>query len=275
MRALAEFVMKDRRRAIIAVLLLGLLPMVNLLSPVVVGLTLLRKGVNEALAVLVWALLPMGAYAYIGDAIPLILLLSVTGLAAVLRQTQSWELTLSGAMLVGLSVEAYLLLRPELLDLLFQQLDAYMAANRIEGLPIDELRASLTSLLAVTYGALAALQLMLARWMQAALYNPGGFRQEFHSLRIGKKVALMLVAITLGASAGVLPASWVVYSTLPLLFAGIALVHGVVALRQMPGAALTVFYAVMLLPIAMQGVVLLALIDSWYDFRARLQRSGS
>jgi hypothetical protein len=249
--------------------------MVNLLSPVVVGLTLLRKGVNEALAVLVWALLPMGAYAYIGDAIPLILLLSVTGLAAVLRQTQSWELTLSGAMLVGLSVEAYLLLRPELLDLLFQQLDAYMVANRIEGLPIDELRASLTSLLAVTYGALAALQLMLARWMQAALYNPGGFRQEFHSLRIGKKVALLLVAITLGASAGVLPASWVVYSTLPLLFAGIALVHGVVALRQMPGAALTVFYAVMLLPIAMQGVVLLALIDSWYDFRARLQRSGS
>ncbi|MDF1766446.1 MAG: hypothetical protein P1V29_08700 [Gammaproteobacteria bacterium] len=275
MRALAEFVMKDRRRAIIAVLLLGLLPMVNLLSPVVVGLTLLRKGVNEALAVLVWALLPMGAYAYIGDAIPLILLLSVTGLAAVLRQTQSWELTLSGAMLVGLSVEAYLLLRPELLDLLFQQLDAYMVANRIEGLPIDELRASLTSLLAVTYGALAALQLMLARWMQAALYNPGGFRQEFHSLRIGNKVALLLVAITLGASAGVLPASWVVYSTLPLLFAGIALVHGVVALRQMPGAALTVFYAVMLLPIAMQGVVLLALIDSWYDFRARLQRSGS
>lgn len=275
MRALAEFVMKDRRRAIIAVLLLGLLPMVNLLSPVVVGLTLLRKGVNEALAVLVWALLPMGAYAYIGDAIPLILLLSVTGLAAVLRQTQSWELTLSGAMLVGLSVEAYLLLRPELLDLLFQQLDAYMVANRIEGLPIDELRASLTSLLAVTYGALAALQLMLARWMQAALYNPGGFRQEFHSLRIGKKVALLLVAITLGASAGVLPASWVVYSTLPLLFAGIALVHGVVALRQMPGAALTVFYAVMLLLIAMQGVVLLALIDSWYDFRARLQRSGS
>jgi len=275
MRALAEFVMKDRRRAIIAVLLLGLLPMVNLLSPVVVGLTLLRKGVNEALAVLVWALLPMGAYAYIGDAIPLILLLSVTGLAAVLRQTQSWELTLSGAMLVGLSVEAYLLLRPELLDLLFQQLDAYMAANRIEGLPIDELRASLTSLLAVTYGALAALQLMLARWMQAALYNPGGFRQEFHSLRIGKKVALLLVAITLGASAGVLPVSWVVYSTLPLLFAGIALVHGIVALRQMPGAALTVFYAVMLLPIAMQGVVLLALIDSWFDFRARLQRSGS
>ena len=54
MRALAEFVMKDRRSAIIAVLLLGLVPMLNLLSPVIVGLTMLRKGWNDALAILVW-----------------------------------------------------------------------------------------------------------------------------------------------------------------------------------------------------------------------------
>ena len=81
MRALAEFVMKDRRSAIIAVLLLGLVPMLNLLSPVIVGLTMLRKGWNDALAILVWALLPIGAYAYIGDVVPLILLLGVTLLA--------------------------------------------------------------------------------------------------------------------------------------------------------------------------------------------------
>lgn len=274
MRALAEFVMKERRNAIIAVLLLGLLPLVNLLSPVVVGLTLLRKGSNEALAVLFWALLPMGAYAYVGDVIPLILLLGVVALAAILRQTQSWEFSLLGAVLVGLSVETYLILRPELLDLLFQQLDAYMAANGIEGMPVDTLRQSLTSFLAATYGALAALLLIIARWLQAALYNPGGFRQEFHSLRISKKVALLLVAITLGASMGVLPQSWTVYSTIPLLFAGAALVHGVVALRQMSGSVLAVFYAVLLLPIALQGVVLMALLDSWYDFRGRLQRLG-
>ena len=136
MRALAEFVMKDRRSAIIAVLLLGLVPMLNLLSPVIVGLTMLRKGWNDALAILVWALLPIGAYAYIGDVVPLILLLGVTLLAAALRQTQSWEVSLLGAVLVGLTVEAYLLLVPELLDLLFQQLDVYMATNGIEGLPI-------------------------------------------------------------------------------------------------------------------------------------------
>ncbi len=274
MRALAEFVMKDRRRAIIAVLLLGLLPMVNLLSPAIIGLIMLRKGWNETLAVLIWALLPMAAYAYIGDVIPLMLLLGVMLLAAVLRATQSWELSLLGAMLFGLSVEAYLIMAPQLLDMLFQQLDAYMAANSIEGLPIEELRATLTSFLGATYGMLAGLLLILARWMQAALYNPGGFRQEFHNLRISNKVALLLVGAILASSFGVLPSNWIVYSTIPLLFAGAALVHGIVAIRQLPGALLAVFYTVMLLPIVMQGVVFLALMDSWYDFRKRLQRES-
>ena len=270
MRALAEFVMKDRRSAILAVLLLGLVPMLNLLSPVIVGLPMLRKGWNDALAILVWALLPIGAYAYIGDVVPLILLLGVTLLAAALRQTQSWEVSLLGAVLVGLTVEAYLLLVPELLDLLFQQLDVYMATNGIEGLPLEELRATLTSSLGATYGLLAALLLILARWMQAALYNPGGFRLEFHSLRIGSKTALLLVGFMLAANFGLLPPSWVIYSTVPLLFSGAALVHGVVGIKKLPSAVLAVFYAVMLLPVVMQGVVLRARMGSWDDFRSRL-----
>jgi len=270
MRALAEFVMKDRRSAIIAVLLFGLVPMLNLLSPVIVGLIMLRKGWNEALTLLVWALLPIGVYAYIGDVVPLILLLGVMLLAAALRQTQSWEISLLGAVLVGLSVEAYLLVVPELLDVLFRQLDVYMAANGIKELPIEELRATLTSFLGATYGMLAALLLILARWMQAALYNPGGFRLEFHSLRIGSKKALLLVGFMLAANFGLLPPSWVIYSSVPLLFSGAALVHGVVGIKKLPGAVLAVFYAVLLLPVVMQGVVLLALMDSWYDFRSRL-----
>ena len=36
------------------------------------------------------------------------------------------------------------------------------------------------------------------------------------------------------------------------------------------GTAFAVFYAVLLLPVVMQVVVLLALMDSWYDFRSRL-----
>jgi hypothetical protein len=199
MRALAEFVMKDRRSAIIAVLLLGLVPMLNLLSPVIVGLTMLRKGWNDALALLVWALLPIGAYAYIGDVVPLILLLGVTLLAAALRQTQSWEVSLLGAVLVGLTVERICYSCLNCSICCFSSSTCIWQRMASKGCRIEELRATLTSFLGATYGMLAALLLILARWMQAALYNPGGFRLEFHSLRIGSKTALLLVGFMLAA----------------------------------------------------------------------------
>jgi len=71
MRGLAKFVMIGRKQAFLAVLLLGLVPLANFLSPVIVGLVMLRKGTREAAYVLAWAILPVGAWAMIGDPVPL------------------------------------------------------------------------------------------------------------------------------------------------------------------------------------------------------------
>ena len=46
MRGLAEFVMKDSRYAAATVLILGLIPLVNMLSPVLVGLSIMRRGLT-------------------------------------------------------------------------------------------------------------------------------------------------------------------------------------------------------------------------------------
>ncbi|MEC8429959.1 MAG: hypothetical protein VXZ29_01230 [Pseudomonadota bacterium] len=59
---------------------------------------------------------------------------------------------------------------------------------------------------------------------------------------------------------------------IPLVFAGIALIHAVVTLRKLPAMLLVTFYIVLVLPTAVQLVVLLALLDSWFDIRSRLQR---
>ena len=60
---------------------------------------------------------------------------------------------------------------------------------------------------------------MLARWMQASLFNPGGFQKEFHQLRIGHKVTLILISFMVLTSFGIIiPESWLVYFTLPLIF---------------------------------------------------------
>lgn len=272
MRGLAEFVMTGRKQAIMAVLLLGLIPLVNLLNPVVVGLVMLRKGVSEASIILAWAILPVGGWAIAGDIVPLIMLIGISGLSLLLRETESWEFTLLAAIAIGIAVEIYLRVRPAMLDLMFQQLGPYLDSNNLQGMQIEEFRELVTSFIGSVYMFLAVVLLMLARWMQGVLYNPGGFKQEFHQLRIKQTVALGLMALTLLANFDiVIPSGWVLYLVLPMLFSGVALVHAVVAKKQMSGMWLVVFYAVIMFPLAVQIVVLLALIDSWYDFRTRIK----
>jgi hypothetical protein len=274
MRGLAEFVMKGRKQAIIAVLLLGLVPLAYFLSPVVVGLVILRRGLIEATKVLVWAILPLGGWAVVlGDPVPLIMLLGVTGLAGLLRVSESWEFTLLGAIAVGLCVEIYLRVQPAVLDLIFLQMQPYFDANGIQGEQLDSLRNVMTSFMGAVYMFLAIVLLMLSRWMQAALFNPGGFQKEFHGLRVEQKVALLLVGLMMLANFEILiPQSWMLYLILPLMFSGLALVHAVVAAKKLSSLWLAVLYAIIVLPLIVNMIVLLALLDSWYDFRTRLQK---
>jgi len=274
MRGLAEYVMTGRRQAIIAVMLLGLIPLVNLLNPVVVGLIALRKGLQEVVIIFAWAILPLGAWAVAGDVVPLIMLIGITGLAVLLRESESWEFTLLAAIAVGVCVEVYFRLQPAVIDALMQQFDLYLQASNPQGLQIEEVRDAMLSVIGVVYMFLSIVLLMLARWMQAVLYNPGGFKQEFHSLRIEQKVALALIVIMLLSSFGiVVPEAWVLYFVLPLIFSGIALMHAVVAKKKLSSMWLVTFYILLMLPVVVQILVLLALIDSWYDFRSRLSSS--
>lgn len=275
MRGLAEYVMTGRRQAIIAVLLLGLLPLLNLLNPVMVGLVALRKGWQEGVVIFAWALLPLGAWAMIGDVVPLIMLVGISALALLLRETESWEFTLLAAIAIGVCVEIYLRVQPAVLDVLMAQVEIYLQNNNPQDLQIDEVRNAMVTVIGAVYMFLSIVLLMLARWMQAALYNPGGFKQEFHMLRVEQKVGLILIAAMLLASFGVLiPEAWVLYLVIPLLFSGIALVHAVVAIKNLSRMWLVTFYVLLMLPITVQMLVLFALIDSWYDFRSRLQGSA-
>lgn len=272
MRGLAEYVMTGRRQAIIAVLLLGLLPLLNLLNPVMVGLVALRKGWQEGIVIFAWALLPLGAWAMIGDVVPLIMLVGISALALLLRETESWEFTLLAAIAIGVCVEIYLRVQPAVLDVLMAQVEIYLQNNNPHDLQIADVRNAMVTVIGAVYMFLSIMLLMLARWMQAALYNPGGFKQEFHRLRVEQKVGLILIAAMLLASFGVLiPEAWVLYLVIPLLFSGIALVHAVVAIKNLSRMWLVTFYVLLMLPITVQMLVLFALIDSWYDFRTRLQ----
>ncbi len=273
MKSLAEFAMKGRKQAIIAVLLIGLVPLINFLNPFIVGLVLLRKGVQEAALVFIWAILPVGAWAIAGDIYPLIMLIGVSGLAWLLRETESWEFTLLAAIAVGVTVEIYWRMQPELLEFIVAQIEQVWSTSSLTEIQLDDFQELVPSYIGVIYMLVAIALLMLARWMQAALYNPGGFQKEFHGFRIELKIALPLLGLMLLANFGILmPSAWALYLAVPLMISGLALIHAVVKKKKLSTMWLTVFYVV-LLPFVMQLVVLLALIDSWYDFRTRLQKT--
>jgi hypothetical protein len=235
----------------------------------------LRKGFQEAVQVLVWAILPIGGWALAGDPVPLIMLLGITGLAGLLRSSESWEFTLLAAIAVGVCVEIYLRLQSAVLDLIFLQMQPYFEANAIQGEQLDALRDVMTSFMGAVYMFLSIILLMLARWMQAALFNPGGFQKEFHGLRVEQKVALILVSCMMLANFEILiPQTWMLYLVLPLMFSGIALIHAVVAAKKLSSLWLAVLYALIVLPLIANLLVLLALLDSWYDFRTRLTKSA-
>ena len=278
MRGLAEFVMRGRRQATFAVVLIGAIPLIYFLSPALVALVLLRKGLQEGALLLAWAALPLLAwilypvfvFGVVGNFLPLIVLFTVTGLALVLRLTQSWQFTVLCAVGVGLLCEAYLRLQPQIIEVLLVQINPLLEANGNQQ-PVT--LGDLIALVASVHMGVVILLLMLARWLQAGLYNPGGFRQEFHALRIEPRAAAPLVGLLLLSGLGlVLPEGWLLYFVMPLMLAGTALVHATIAIRKMSGLWLLVFYTVY--PVIVQFLVLFALVDSWYDFRKHMRPSA-
>ncbi len=271
MRGLAEFVMSGRRQAILVVLGLGLLPWVYLLNPILIALILMRKGWQEAAAIGVWALLPALVWASVGRDESLLMLLAVSGLALSLREGGSWQLTLLAAIIVGAASEALLRIRPQELLAMYEFLANNAEAQEMEFLSREAFLDVMPSRLGPGYMLMAIGMLIMARWQQAVLYNPGGFQQEFHSLRLSQNVVLGLVGMMLliTAAGDALRAEWTMYLAVPIVISGIALAHAIVAKLQASRWWLSAFYMTLLWSV--QLVLILALIDSWYDFRSRIK----
>jgi hypothetical protein len=114
---------------------------------------------------------------------------------------------------------------------------------------------------------------MLARWWQATLYNPGGFQQEFHQLRLNPIQAVACFAAVIYCwSQGGDYQTWSSLFALPLLLVGIAIVHHLVKVKNVSRQWLVLFYIALLLfsPLTVL-LVTLAVMDTWTNFRARIQ----
>lgn len=283
MRALAEFIMSGRMQAILVVGVAAALPMLFWLSAAAGSLVLLRRGPNDALSVLVWAVVPALAWWYFGDPRTLLVLLGSLGLALLLRNQASWARVMLCSVGLGLLYvwglgavfgEPIAALAGELQKVLPETLSgAYEQFSDEERARLGALLAPvLTGLLAALLQIVTLLSLMLARYWQAALYNPGGFGSEFRALRFPPVVAIMLlVGMLLGPSLGAQFAVLTPLCSVPLVFAGVALMHGLVAQGRLPRFWLVGLYVtlVLFMQLIYPLLAVLAIVDSLFDFRGR------
>ncbi|RBP81756.1 hypothetical protein EBI01_10520 [Marinomonas rhizomae] len=281
MSGLAKWVMKKRLNAIIGVMVFGLIPMMFWLAAAILGLVVLRKGVKEGIPVLAWGCLPaLVLWVYQGDATALMVLVDVMLLGYLLRSTMSWSwVLLVGSFLAVISTLLQPLLMADILNLAVTLVQSVLTKEGVEVPDRNLIFNQAVMAISIFQVVIAIISLFLARKWQAGLYNPGGLRTEFHQLRLPIVFSLILggmilIGESLGGSFSILAQAAIPALVLP----GLALVHGILAKKEIGVVGLIAFYLVgfFVLNVYFANIlVALCVIDSFVDIRSRVQGKAS
>lgn len=301
MQFLAAYIMKGRMQAILVATTLALLsmrlPPLSIVSSAAVALWTLRNGAKDGLTVLagsaiasaVLSMLVLGVY-QIGLSYSLVLWLPVWLIAIILRETRQMILAVEVAVLLGVAgVLGFFWYQPEpalfwhgLMGTLLQPVIAAQpeVADSVRQY-IDAVSHFMTGFIATgsVFGLLFGL--FLARWLQAGLYNPGGFRSEYLNLKGHMPLALASVVIlaVAGLTDGLISEiAWNILVVLLVLytFTGTAVLHCLIATSNASRYLLPLFYVTLLLiPHLMALVAFCGLLDTWLNLRNKLKPNGA
>jgi hypothetical protein len=276
MVGLAEFVMRGRLQALLVVIGGSVIPLFSWVSAAVLALVTLRKGTLQGAWLLFWALLPVVAIGLGSGNWGLLTLLAGTMFMAVLlRSAVNMPLAIAASVIVGMATsgltlafmgEAYLAELQKAMQQVFASMQSPLATTGE-----DVTATLLAGMLGAGTASMAVGSLLLARYWQAALYNPGGFGQEFKALCFPVWMSTVLVLAGLGlASTGPEYLTWAMICFIPLNVAGLSLVHAWTERRGRGTGWLVFFYIAWLLLEPLKLLVMFfAIADSWIRFRHR------
>ena len=274
MRALAEIAMRGRAYAIGLSMVGAVVPLLTWVSAAIVSLVVLRKGVVDGSIVLLWTLLPLGVTIYfVGDPSSSTAVIGAAVLAYVLRITFSWELTLVTTLI--LAVIASLVFQYTASDVLILFVNLFMEIQKQLSVEMnyDTAKGQFLGVFAMGQAYTMFSLVVLARWWQSQLYNPGGFKTEFHQIRVTSIFASGILLLTTGCILFGDPLSlWVPLLTMPLAVSGLAMVHWLADYRGVGGVWVLVFYLCLIFFFQYIYPVLtvLALLDGYINVRQRL-----
>jgi len=272
---LARYAMQSPLRTGILAAVFAVLPFLYVLSAGLVALTTLRHGLTAGTRLLLIAMIgALISWRLTGVPLSMLVLTIVTLLAVVLRESRSWSRTLvSGsviALLFALIAQSQFQAQFDTAITSMQNILTDGDASSIEWQMLDKLKPL------VAYGIMASelmealLSLLLARFWQAGLYNPGGLKKEMHNLRFSR-VELLGLVIAVLVSLAVQPGAVLLFG-IPFVFSGISLIHGIVAKVNLGGQWLVALYIALIFAyqIIVPLLVLLVLVDSFVDIRQRV-----
>ena len=277
---LASFVMRGRVHASAVAALGNALP---LITPATIGLVALRKGSSEGGLICLWGLLPVFLTYFYSDSNQFFVLLTACNflnillVCGVLRYRGDWEMTLVSLVIISIILMGSLLLIfQQDFEVLVQRLiEVFEEASRqtnIESLKIE--KSSIAVFITWTIILNTFLGLVIARWWQSIIFNPGGFKEEFQGIRLNRKLLILIFSILVLSSAIFNQYSnWAYLSIFPLVVGGLSLFHWLVNEKNLGKVPIIFTYVFMVLftPFVILILALLGTVDCFYNVRQKLR----
>ncbi|MGI9211592.1 MAG: hypothetical protein ACR2HF_03900 [Methylococcaceae bacterium] len=143
----------------------------------------------------------------------------------------------------------------------------------IQGFERDGTLQLMNGLVAVLYALSLIFSLLIARWLQSLIFNPGGFGPEFQTLRLPVLFLISVATACVSASYFLysLMLDWLMVITACYFIAGLSILHAVVTQRGLNTHWLIPPYAALLIlpQHTVLGLAVVGMIDSFVDFRRR------
>jgi hypothetical protein len=287
---LATYIMRGRWQAVIATISLAFLslfmPPISIVSSAAVGLVTLRLGANEGLTVFGISILTLGVLGMLVGNVEFALLygvvlwLPIWVLAILLRAGRRLALAIESAVLLGgVGIISFYLYKPDAVEM-WKGLLMQMAPpnTSLDMQPqFESIAHYMTGVIAAgtVFGWIFAL--FMARWWQAQLYNPDGFRTEYLALSTSRRLALASIGLVSAAAftSGVIAElAWnlSILAFVLYTFVGTAVLHSLLSpLKQGRYLVIGFYMTVFLIPHLLVPVAIIGVSDAWINLRQKFK----
>lgn len=288
MRALGSYILLGRLQAVTAISLFTVIsllipPLSYLLSGVPAGLVILRKGPAYGMQVLLISLLIVVLFVVLVGINPYVIFAFVLGIwgpvylcCCVLRRTQSqgWLVFTAGTIATVYILIVHWLIADvsawwlQWMELMIDNAYPEGGGEQYQDILVQAAPA-MNAIMASGIASSLIVTTFISRWWQSALFNPGGFREEFYALRLPNAVIFLsltgiILLLTSDVQQGSAGLDILIVVIFLYLFQGLAAVHRIVAEKSMPQVWLVMMYILLVfLPQTILIVACLGLLDSW------------